>query len=268
MDGKGYIPSSALTLPPDAAETVADAAAVLAPAPARWTRASASRECELARRRTAGAPALAPVIASGVGRPGAVDGEGYIASPALGLPRGAAATVTGAAAALAAAPARFTRASAGRNHELISRRTAVAPDLVSATGSDVGRPGAVDGEGYIASPALGLPRAAAATVTDTTAALAATPARFTRASASRTHELFGRRTAVAPALASAAASGVGRPGAVDGEGYIASPALGLPRAAEATVADAAAALAVSPVRVSRSTTNARSRATAQVTRYS
>ena len=231
----------------------ADAPDVLAPAPARWTRASAGRERKLVRRRTAGAPALAPVIASGVGRPGAVDGEGYIAPPALGLPRGAAASITDAAAALAAAPARFTCASAGRKHELISRRTAigVAPALMFVTGSDVGRPGAVDDEGYIASPALGLPRAAAATVTDATAALAAAPARFTRASASRTHELFSRRTVVAPAFASAASSGVGWAGAVDGEGYIASPALGLPRAAAATVADAAAVLAAAPVRVLR-----------------
>ena len=95
-----------------------------------------------------------------------------------------------------------------RELELISRSAAVAPAIASGAASDVGRPGAVDSEGYIASLALGLPRAAAATVTDAAAALAAAPARFTRASVSREHSLISRRTGVAPAFAPAKASGV------------------------------------------------------------
>ena len=69
--------------------------------------------------------------ASDVGRLGAVDDEGYIPSSALELPPFAAATVADAAAVLAAAPARLARAAAGRNHDNISRRTAVAPTQLS-----------------------------------------------------------------------------------------------------------------------------------------
>ena len=90
MDGEGYIPSSALELPP--APTVADAAGVLATAPARSTRAAASRKLDKISRRTAVAPtaAIASVAASDVGRPGAGDGKGYIPSSALELPPSAA----------------------------------------------------------------------------------------------------------------------------------------------------------------------------------
>ena len=98
---------------------------------------------------------------SGVGRPGAVDGEGYIPPSALELPPPAAATVADAAAVLAAAPARLTRAAAGRNHDNASRRTAVAPAAAAAAASGVGRPGAVDGEYYIPSSALERPPFAA-----------------------------------------------------------------------------------------------------------
>ena len=251
MDGEGYIPSSALELPPPAAATVADAAAVLAAAPARLTRAAAGRNHDNISRRTAVAPAAAIAAASDVGRPGAVDGEGYIPSSALELPPSAAATVADAAAVLATAPARLTRAAAGRNHDNISRRTAVAPAAAVAAASDVGRPGAVDGEGYIPSSALELPPPAAATVADAAAVLATAPARLTRAAAGRNHDNISRRTAVAQAAAVAAASDVGRPGAVDGEGYIPSSALELPPPAAATVADAAAVLATAPARLTR-----------------
>ena len=117
MDGEGYIPSSALELPPFAAATVADAAAVLATAPARLTRAIASRERDNISRRAAVAQAAAVAAASDVGRPGAVDGEGYIPPSALGLPLDAAPTVADAAAALATAPARVPRAAADRQHD-------------------------------------------------------------------------------------------------------------------------------------------------------
>ena len=60
-----------------------------------------------------------------------MDDEGYIPSSALELPPFAAATVADAAAVLAAAPARLARAAAGRNHDNISRRTAVAPTQLS-----------------------------------------------------------------------------------------------------------------------------------------
>ena len=241
MDGEGYIPSSALELPPPAAAIVADAAAVLATAPARLTRAAAGRNHDNISRRTAVAQAAAVAAASDVGRPGAVDGEGYIPSSALELPPPAAATVADAAAVLATAPARLTRAAAGRDHDNISRRTAVAQAAAAAEASDVGRPGAVDGEGYIPSSALELPPPAAATVADAAAVLATAPARLARAAAGRNHDNVSRRTAVAQAAAVAAASDVGRPGAVDGEGYIPSSALELPPPAAATVADAAAA---------------------------
>ena len=133
-------------------------------------------------------------VASDVGRPGAVDGEGYIPSSALELPP--AATVADAAAVLATAPARLTRATASRKHDNISRRTAVAPAAAIAAASDVGRPGAVDGEGYIPSSALELPTAA--TVADAAAVLAAAPARLAR---SRKHGKISRRAALAPAAA-------------------------------------------------------------------
>jgi hypothetical protein len=203
VDGEGYIPSSALGLPPFAAATEAEAAAVLASAPARLTRAAASRNHDNISRRTAVAPAAASAAASDVGRPGAVDGGGYIPSPALELPPFAAATVAVAAAVLATAPARLTRAIASREHDNISRRAAVAPAAASAAASDVGRPGAVDGEGYIPSPALGLPPSAAATVANAAAAIATAPARLTRAIASRNHGNISRHAAVTPALASA-----------------------------------------------------------------
>ena len=44
LDGEGYIPPSALGLPPGAAPTVADASAALATAPARVPRAAADRQ--------------------------------------------------------------------------------------------------------------------------------------------------------------------------------------------------------------------------------
>ena len=96
---------------------------------------------------------------STVGRPGAVDGGGYIPSSALELQPPAAATVADAAAVLATAPARLTRATASRKHDRISRRTAVTPAaaVASAAASDVGRSSAVDGEDYIPSSALELP---------------------------------------------------------------------------------------------------------------
>ena len=172
---------------------MADAAAVLATAPARLARAAASRKHDNISRRAAVAPAAASAAASDVGRPGAVDGEGYIPSSALELPPPAAATVADAAAVLATAPARLTRAAAGRNHDNTSRRTAVAPAAAVAAASDVGRPGAVDGEGYIPSSALELPPAA--TVADAAAVLATAPARSTRAAASREHGNISRRTA-------------------------------------------------------------------------
>ena len=59
MDGEGYIPSSALELPPYAAATVADAAAVLATAPARLTLAVASRNQDNISRHAAVTPASA-----------------------------------------------------------------------------------------------------------------------------------------------------------------------------------------------------------------
>ena len=109
-----------------------------------------------------------------------------------------------AAAVLATAPARLTRrAAASRNHDNISRRTAVAPAAASAAASDVGRPGAVDGEGYIPSTALELPPFAAATVANAAAAIATAPARLTRAIASRNHGNISRHAAVTPASASA-----------------------------------------------------------------
>ena len=148
---------------------------------------------------------------------------------------------------------RLTRAAASRKHDKISRRAAVAPAAAIAAASDVGRPGAVDGEGYIPSSALELPPFAAATVADAAAVLATAPARLTRAAASRKHDNISRRTAVAPAAAIAAASDVGWPGAVDGEGYIPSSALELPPFAAATVADAAAVLATAPARLARAT---------------
>ena len=203
MDGEGYIPSSALELPPPAAATVADAAAVLAAAPARLTRAAAGRNHDNISRRTAVAQAAAVAAASDVGRPGAVDGEGYIPSSALELPPPAAAIVADAAAVLATAPARLTRAAAGRNHDNISRRTAVAQAAAVAAASDVGRPGAVDGEGYIPSSALELPPPAAATVADAAAVLATAPARSTRAAASREQTWDG----CAPAPRQSAGSG-------------------------------------------------------------
>ena len=125
---------------------------------------------------------------SDVGRPGAVDGEGYIPSSALELPPSAAATVADAAAVLATAPARLTRATASRKHDNISRRTAVASAAAIAAVSDVGRPGAVDDEGYIPPSALEPPPSAAATVADAAAVLATAPARLTRATASRKHD--------------------------------------------------------------------------------
>ena len=195
MDGEGYIPSSALELPPFATATVADTAAVLATAPGRLTRTTASREHGNISRRAAVASAAASTAASDVSRPGAVDGEGYIPSSALELLPSAAATVADAAAVLATAPARLTRAAASRNHGNISRRTAVAPAAASAAASDVGRPGAVDGEGYIPSSALELPPPAAATVADAAAVLATAPARLTRAAAGRNHDSISRRTA-------------------------------------------------------------------------
>ena len=179
--------------------------------------ATASRKHDNINRRTAVAPAAAIAAAFDVGRPDAVDGEGYIPSSALELPPSAAATVANTAAALATAPARLTRAS--RKHDNISRRTAVAPAAAIAAASGVGRPGAVDGEGYIPSSALELPPSAAATVANTAAVLATAPAHLARATSSRKHGKISRHTAVAPAAAIAAASGVGRPGAVDGEGY-------------------------------------------------
>ena len=91
-----------------------------------------------------------------------------------------------AAAVLVTAPARLWRAAAGRNHDNISRRTAVAPAAAIAAASDVGRPGAVDGEGYIPSAALELPPAA--TVVDAAAVLATVPARSTIATASRKYD--------------------------------------------------------------------------------
>ena len=250
LDGKGYIPSSVLALPPDAAATVADTATVLASAPARSSCAAAGRGLKLTNRSAAVTPAIAAVAASDVGRPGVVDGEGYIASPALGPPRGAAATAD-APAVLAPAPVRFTRASARRERELVSRRTTAAQSLAPVIASDVGQPGAVDGEGYIASPALGLPQDAAATVADEPAVLAAgaraLPVRRRRHDSRRT------RSAAAPAaaIASVSASDVTTPIALDGEGYIPPSALGLPPGAAPTVADASAALATAPARVPR-----------------
>ena len=78
--------------------TVADAAAALAVAPARFTRAAAARKRELISRHTAAAPAAAIASVSALG-------EGCILPSALELPLGAAATVADAAAALASAPA-------------------------------------------------------------------------------------------------------------------------------------------------------------------
>ena len=179
-----------------------------------------------------------------------MDGEGYIASPALGPPRGAAATAD-APAVLAPAPVRFTRAAARRERKLVSRRTTAAQALVPVIASDVGQPGAVDGEGYIASPALGRPQDAAATVADKPAALAAgaraLPVRRRRHDSRRT------RSAAAPAaaIASVSASDVTTPIALDGEGYIPPSALGLPPGAAPTVTDAAVALATAPARVPR-----------------
>ena len=135
--------------------------------------------------------------ASDVGRPSAVDGEGYIPSSALEPPPWAAAIVADAAAVLVTAPARLWRAAAGRNHDNISRRTAVAPAAAIAAASDVGRPGAVDGEGYIPSSALEPPPWATETVAVAAAVLAAAPARSTRAAASRKLDNTSRRTAVA-----------------------------------------------------------------------
>ena len=187
LDGKGYIPSSVLALPPDAAATVADAATVLASAPAHSSCAAASRGLKLANRSVAATPAVASVAASDVGRPGVVDGEGYIASPALGPPRGAAATAD-TPAVLAPAPVRFTRASARRERELVSRRTTATQSLAPAIASDVTTPIALDGEGYIPPSALGLPPGAAPTVADAAAALATAPARVPRAAADRQHD--------------------------------------------------------------------------------
>ena len=188
--------------------------------------------------------------ASDVGRPGDLDGEGYIASPALGPPRGAAATVADAPAVLAPAPARFTRAAAGRERELVSRRTTAKQSLAPVAASDVGRPGVVDGEGYI--PSLGA-RAAARRGSDvpTQQPCSRRRRRASRAPPpDRERELASRRTSSSAALAPVAVSDVGRPGVVDGEGYIASPALGPPRGAAAT-ADAPAVLAPAPVRFTR-----------------
>ena len=115
MDGEGYIPSSALELPP--AATAADAAAMLATAPARLARATSSRKHDKISCRATVAPAAAFAAASDVGRPGAVDGQGYFSSSALELPPPAAATVADAEAVLATAPARLTRATASRKHD-------------------------------------------------------------------------------------------------------------------------------------------------------
>ena len=82
-----------------------------------------------------------------------------------------------AAAVLATAPTRLSRATASRKHDKISRRTAVAPAAAIAEASDVGRQGAVDGEEYIPSSALELPPGAAATLADAAAVLAMAPAR-------------------------------------------------------------------------------------------
>ena len=57
--------------------------------------------------------------------------------------------------------------------------------IVGAVASDVGLPGALDGEGYIPPSALGLPPGAAPTVADASAALATAPARVPRAAADR-----------------------------------------------------------------------------------
>ena len=61
-------------------------------------------------------------------------------------------------------------------------RKAVAPAAARAA-SDVGRPGALDGNGYIPSSALVLPSDAAATVADAAVVLALVPACLTRAAA-------------------------------------------------------------------------------------
>ena len=176
-----------LALPPDAAATVADAATVLASAPAHSSCAAASRGLTLDNRSVAATPAVASVAVSDVGRPGVVDGEGYIASPALGPPPGAAATAD-TPAVLAPAPVRFTRASAKRERELVSRRSTAKQPLAPAIASDVTTPIALDGEGYIPPSALGLPLDAAPTVADAAAALATAPARVPRAAADRQHD--------------------------------------------------------------------------------
>ena len=97
------------------------------------------------RKAVASAAASA---ASDVGRAGALGGKGYI--PVLG--------------AQAAARRGSNRSRHSSDElELISRSAAVAPAIASVAASDVGRSGAVDSEGYTASPALGRPLGAAAT---------------------------------------------------------------------------------------------------------
>ena len=134
-------------------------------------------------------------VASDVGRPGAVDGEGYI-HPVLGA---RAAAVGGGNSSRRSSRARDGASALGARrrqpqarHHQPSHGSGASRSFAAAF--DVGRPGAVDGKGYIPSSALELPPWAAATVADVAAVLATAPARLTRATASRKHDTISRRT--------------------------------------------------------------------------